>query len=332
MAQKVNKKDQVWNELNVSHHDFMELAEEFDITNYEDKFMNIIALFIITFSMLGILANILIVCTSYSKIKTNYRHFIANLAVVDIACCLVYIFMGYINILDLQTKLSVSMMTYSALAFYGSFGVMIWAVLPISISRVLALTHSGAYKSLCYGGMSIIFCLLADFLPVTLLYIISLQDYNSARITFIFYGFITVVAYVIAFVSNYMVFQIVARHIHVVQNLQDEARLLETRQVAFATLAQAIVPLICQVPAFLTLSSAILLTEPITNSTIITITQLWLASSPLLDALITAVVIKQYRKQWKVYAGWLCSILRRTKQNKATLTVNLETNLLATQL
>ena len=38
-----------------------------------------------------------------------------------------------------------------------------------------------------------------------------------------------------------------ARHIAVVQNLRDHARLIETRQVAVATLAQAFVPLVCQV-------------------------------------------------------------------------------------
>lgn len=84
-----------------------------------------------------------------------------------------------------------------------------------------------------------------------------------------------------------------AKHISVVECLHDRTRLLETKQVAFATCAQAILPLICQIPAFLTLSSALLLVRPLTNATLIFITQLWLAANPLFDGLITLFVIKQ---------------------------------------
>ncbi|KIH61339.1 hypothetical protein ANCDUO_08393 [Ancylostoma duodenale] len=131
-------------------------------------------------------------------------------------------------------------------------------------------------------------------------------DQEHARWLYFTYAGLTVLSYVVAFLSNYVVFRVVARHIRVVQNLRDHVRLLETRQIALATFAQAIVPLICQVPshedsldndvpAFLALSSIILLTEPITNGTVIAITQLGLAANPLLDALITIIVIKQYR-------------------------------------
>ncbi|EYC20036.1 hypothetical protein Y032_0023g836 [Ancylostoma ceylanicum] len=132
--------------------------------------------------------------------------------------------------------------------------------------------------------------------------VISLQmimtvDQENARLLYFTYAGFTVLSYIVAFLSNYVVFRVVARHIRVVQNLRDHVRLLETRQIALATFAQAIVPLICQVPAFLTLSSIILLTEPITNGTVIAITQLGLAANPLLDALITIIVIKQYRRE-----------------------------------
>ncbi|KAI6188851.1 hypothetical protein M3Y98_00398900 [Aphelenchoides besseyi] len=87
----------------------------------------------------------------------------------------------------------------------------------------------------------------------------------------------------------------VALHISVVQSLHDRTRLLETRQIALATLIQALVPLLCQVPAFLFLSSALLLVQPITHENVIVTTQLCLATSPLFDALISLFVIKQYR-------------------------------------
>ena len=50
-----------------------------------------------------------------------------------------------------------------------------------------------------------------------------------------------------------------------------------------------------QVPAFLTLSSALLLVRPLSSTTLIWLTQLWLAASPLLDSLVTVLVIKPYR-------------------------------------
>jgi hypothetical protein len=129
--------------------------------------------------------------------------------------------------------------------------------------------------------------------PVILRAIICVARHDVAKWLFFGYAALTVVAYVVTFVSNTLVFRLVARHISVVQCLHDRTRLLETKQVALATCAQAVLPLVCQVPAFLTLSSALLLVEPITHGNVIVITQLWLAASPLFDALITLFVIKQ---------------------------------------
>ncbi|ETN70183.1 hypothetical protein NECAME_05004 [Necator americanus] len=156
-----------------------------------------------------------------------------------------------------------------------------------------------------------IFCTISGFCPVILFFSVFFSDFFEYRknqlimivddehakwLYFIYIGF-TVLSYIVAFLSNYIVFRTVARHIRVIQNLRDHVRLLETRQIALATFAQAIIPLISQVPAFLTLSSIMLLTEPTTNRTVIAITQLGLAANPLLDALITIIVIKQYRRE-----------------------------------
>lgn len=132
-------------------------------------------------------------------------------------------------------------------------------------------------------------CFVSDMMPVALLAIIVTARHDIARLLFFIYTFLTFGAYVVTFVSNSLVFRIVASHIRVVQSLHDRNRLLETRQVAIATLAQAVVPLVCQVPAFLTLSSALALIQPMyeLDEKVIFITQLWLAASPLFDALIT---------------------------------------------
>uniref|UniRef100_A0A915CZX5 G protein-coupled receptor n=1 Tax=Ditylenchus dipsaci TaxID=166011 RepID=A0A915CZX5_9BILA len=237
---------------------------------------------------------ILVLSTFY--IHGDFRHFVANLAIVDIFCSILFAFMGYINLTN-GGNFSIRVMTYSALAFYGSFGVMVCALVPISLSRIVAASRPKAYDKLFSGNRALLGCLLADMLPVVLLGVICISHHDIARYLFIGYAALTVLAYVLTFFLNFLVFRLVAQHIQVVECLHDRTRLLETKQVALSTLAQALVPLVCQVPAFLSLSSALLLMEPLNNENLIVITQLWLGASPLFDALITIFVIRQYRIQ-----------------------------------
>ncbi|CAB3400597.1 unnamed protein product [Caenorhabditis bovis] len=241
---------------------------------FENDFETIVGLCVVISAIMGVLANIVVIILSFGHVKGDFSLFVANLAVVDIVCGFIFMFMGYINVNDTH-NIPITFLYYMTLAFYGSFGTMICALVPISLSRVLALSNTKLYKTFFDGHKSLLFCILLDSLPVAILY--------------------------------------VTRHIEVVQNLRDQVRLLETRQVAIATLAQALIPLLCQVPAFLTLSSILLLSEPITNGHVIYITQLWLALSPLLDAIITILVIKQYRMECFMCAstvGKICSLAR----------------------
>ncbi|VDM62833.1 unnamed protein product [Angiostrongylus costaricensis] len=81
--------------------------------------------------------SVLIAGISFNIIR--FRNFVANLAVVDIVCRIVLAFMGYINVENNKKLFSFRVMTYSAFAFYGSFGVMVCALVSISLSRVIAL-------------------------------------------------------------------------------------------------------------------------------------------------------------------------------------------------
>ncbi|KAE9550370.1 hypothetical protein FO519_006411 [Halicephalobus sp. NKZ332] len=223
----------------------------------------------------------------------------------DERTALLFAFMGYVNLSDRQ-QLSVRVMTYSAFAFYGSFGVMICALVPVSLSRVMAASKPKTYDKLFSGKRALVICALSDMTPMALLAVICVARHDIGKWLFFGYAVLTFLAYVVTFVSNFVVFRIVAKHIPVVQCLHDKTRLLETRQVAIATFSQAMVPLVCQVPAFLTLSSALLLVEPVTNGNVIVITQLWLAASPLFDGLITLFVIKQYRHQTLKWCSGIC--------------------------
>lgn len=60
-----------------------------------------------------------------------------------------FAFIGYINLTN-GRYLSMQVMTYSALAFYGSFGVMICALVPISLSRIVAASKPQAYDKVSY--------------------------------------------------------------------------------------------------------------------------------------------------------------------------------------
>ncbi|CAD5222347.1 unnamed protein product [Bursaphelenchus xylophilus] len=262
----------------------------------EEAFRVYIAILVVTTALFGLLVSLYVFFISLVNIRGDYRLFVANLAFVDSVCALLYAFMGYVN-LSSHFHIPISVMSYSAFAFYGSFGVMICALVPVSLSRIVAASRPRTYDRIFSGYRAFVVCAVMDLLPVILLIVISNAHHDIARWLFFAYASLTVVAHVVTFVSNFLVFWLVANHIKVVQCLHDRTRLLETRQVALATLAQAVVPMICQVPAFLALSSALLLIEPITHQNVIVITQLWLTASPLLDSLITLFVIKQYRIQ-----------------------------------
>ncbi|PAV88205.1 hypothetical protein WR25_05225 isoform B [Diploscapter pachys] len=221
-----------------------EMEKMYDTTNNE--FQNVVGMSVCVSAILGIVANIFVIVLSFGHVKGDFRHFVANLAIVDILCGFVFALMGYVNVFD-DHNIPTQILYYMGLAFYGSFGIMIWALVPISVSRILALTKPVLYSYMFSGRRSVYFCLIADFLPVSVLYLICQVDHDTARWLFYGYAILTVIAYLLAFSTNYMVFQIVARHICIVQNLRDQNRLLETRQVALATLGQALIPLVCQV-------------------------------------------------------------------------------------
>ncbi|CCD69982.1 G_PROTEIN_RECEP_F1_2 domain-containing protein [Caenorhabditis elegans] len=285
----------------------------------ETNFETIVGIAVVFSAATGIFANFLVILLSFGHVQGDFRFFVANLALVDILCGSVFMFMGYINVND-DHHIPSQFLYYMTLAFYGSFGTMICAIVPISLSRVLALSNASLYST-CFGGRrSLIFCIFLDFLPVCILYLICVVEHDVAKVLFYIFAFITTLAYFVAFTTNYMVFRVVAKHIQVVENLHDQARLLETRQVAIATLAQAIIPLFCQVPAFLTLSSVLLLSEPITNGHVIITTQLWLALSPFLDAVITIIVIKQYRKNCLTCASTMGKRIWKPKNTDALYT------------
>ncbi|RCN36923.1 hypothetical protein ANCCAN_17186 [Ancylostoma caninum] len=211
---------------------------------------------------------------------------------------------NYCQLVGFEPYERIKLMVYSVFIFYGSFGVMVCALVPISLSRVISLTKPHLSNWLFSGRRSIAICVLFDVIPIVALICMNIavgkehkRWLNSA------YTGLTILSYIVAFLLNYIVFRIVARHIRVVQNLRDHARLLETRQIALATFAQAIIPLICQVsfirirqklyvPAFL---SWFTMRKPMTSWTVTAIAQLGVAANPLLDALITIIVIKQYR-------------------------------------
>ncbi|TMS37330.1 hypothetical protein L596_004283 [Steinernema carpocapsae] len=289
---------EAWDLANFSDHELSQSLLSANMgESQEETFQFYVATMVISAAVLGLICNLFVMALSFFCIRGDYRHFIANLAFVDIICALLFAFMGYANIADRKT-FSPTVMSYSALAFYGSFGVMVCALVPVSISRVVAASKPKTYDKLFSGKRAVVVCLLSDTVPLAILGAICIAPSPTPqRWLFYLYAILTFGAYLVAFVSNSMVFRIVANHIQVVQCLHDRTRLIETRQVAFATLAQALIPLVCQVPAFLTLSSALLLIEPLSDGKFIVLTQLWLAASPFFDALITLFVIKQYRAQ-----------------------------------
>ncbi|CAI5455025.1 unnamed protein product [Caenorhabditis angaria] len=312
----------------INNSDFQ--LETYKHTHDENNFATIVGLVVVFSACFGIFANIIVILLSFSHVKGDFRLFVANLAFVDIVCGFVFMFMGYINV-DRDHHFPSVFLYYMTLAFYGSFGTMICALVPISLSRVMALSKTSLYSTCFAGRRSLFFCLVLDFLPVALLYVICVVEHDVAKPLFYMFTIITALAYFVAFATNYMVFRVVAKHIRVVQNLRDQARLLETRQVAIATLAQAFIPLVCQVPAFLSLSSVLLLSEPMSNEYIFMMTQVWLALSPLIDAVITILVIKQYRKECLTCASMVGKKMWR-KGTRSTMFYTDEKEALETQL
>ncbi|KAL6724438.1 hypothetical protein Aduo_019329 [Ancylostoma duodenale] len=290
---KANNVNLLGNLANYSDIVFLEKIE--DTSHEDDLFKTIVGIAVITLAVLGILTNILVLILSFCHVTGDFGNFVANLAVVDIVCGAVFAFMGYINVQGGKMPFSIGLMVYSVFIFYGSFGVMVCALVPISLSRVISLTKPHLSNWLFSGRRSIAICVLFDVIPIVALICmnVTVGKEHKRWLNFAYTG-LTILSYIVAFLLNYIVFRIVARHIRVVQNLRDHVRLLETRQIALATFAQAIIPLICQVPAFL---SWFTMRKPMTSWTVTAIAQLGVAANPLLDALITITVIKQYRTE-----------------------------------
>ncbi|EGT54810.1 hypothetical protein CAEBREN_30054 [Caenorhabditis brenneri] len=204
--------------------------------NGDNGFDTIVGLFVIFFAATGIFANSLVIILSLGHVQGDFRFFVANLAFMDVLCGSVFMFMGYINVNN-HHNIPSKFLYYMTLAFYGSFGIMICAIVPISLSRVLALSNTTPFPKMFGHRRLIILCLLLDFVPIGILYLICILEHDIAKLLFYLFAFITTFAYFLAFATNYMAFRVV--------------------------------------PAFLTLSSVLLLSEPITNGQVIIITQLW---------------------------------------------------------
>lgn len=66
--------------------------------------------------------------------------------IIESSLALLYAFMGYVNLSQNDhNQISSAIMTYSAFAFYGSFGVLIFALVPVSLSRVIAASQPKVY-------------------------------------------------------------------------------------------------------------------------------------------------------------------------------------------
>ncbi|KAI6188736.1 hypothetical protein M3Y98_00386300 [Aphelenchoides besseyi] len=80
-----------------------------------EVFRTLIAILVITTAFLGLVTNAFTMYISIN-IQGDYRHFIANLAVVDIVCALLYMFMGYVN-LD-RSHISTTSMAWHLYLFF----------------------------------------------------------------------------------------------------------------------------------------------------------------------------------------------------------------------
>jgi hypothetical protein len=61
-------------------------------------------------------------------------------------CALLFSFMGYVNLTENDgNQVLGAIRAYSAFAFYGSFGVLIFALVPVSLSRVVAASQPKVY-------------------------------------------------------------------------------------------------------------------------------------------------------------------------------------------
>ena len=76
----------------------------------------------------GVLSNVFVLLLSLFSVRGDYRLFIANMALVDSLCALLYAFMGLLWSIGrpLQRQLPLALLTQSALCFYGSFGAFLF--------------------------------------------------------------------------------------------------------------------------------------------------------------------------------------------------------------
>lgn len=67
---------------------------------FQTNFETIVGIAVVFSAATGIFANFLVILLSFGHVQGDFRFFVANLALVDILCGSVFMFMGYINVND----------------------------------------------------------------------------------------------------------------------------------------------------------------------------------------------------------------------------------------
>ncbi|KAK0398205.1 hypothetical protein QR680_002474 [Steinernema hermaphroditum] len=252
---------------------------------------------------LGICLNLLVFFIGCFSIKGSYRHYLSNLAAVDTLFALG----ALITIIDFHFSHLPPWLRELAKSLCSlMIPPMSVALVPISVDRYLKICARNKTRR-CQIPIPVV-CILADVFPLATLMTFKVLNFPD-RLTNSFYMvIIPVSSLLIVLCCNIALFCFISRHVTVIASLENRRRLNETKQLVRATCIQAVTPLCMQLPSLLGIFS-IVTNAQITDGQhadivwyLANIFWLIIVFNPLVDAIVTLLVVRSYRSAARDYA------------------------------
>uniref|UniRef100_A0A914WR16 G-protein coupled receptors family 1 profile domain-containing protein n=1 Tax=Plectus sambesii TaxID=2011161 RepID=A0A914WR16_9BILA len=243
-------------------------------------------------SVLSLVVNSVVLVLSVARVRGDFVLFMANLAIAD--CLFSIIHMA--NTLCINGAAIGHRQLCRRLldAMLPGFSLTVFALVPIALSRYILLCNRHLYGRLRIKKLAVLYCIMFDVIGIALT--ITAQHIKvSVPLTFILISLTVVASLAVVFLCDIGVFRKVSVLVKLALTMQHESRLRIAKQLAITTFLQALQPIIFQVPFVVFTLVHISIFPSLDLGALLELVLLGLAINPLLDGIITLLVVKKYR-------------------------------------
>jgi hypothetical protein len=198
----------------------------------------------VSISVLALAVNTIVLVLSALRVRGDFVLFLANLALADCLFSVVHV----VNTLCLNGAAigHGSLCRRSLDAMLPSLTLMVFALVPIALSRYILLYHRHLYDKLLIKKLAMAYCLLFDAVGIGLT--VAAQNMSvSASLRFALIALTFASSLVVVFLSDIAVFRKVSVLVKLALTMHHENRLRIAKQLAITTFLQALQPVLFQV-------------------------------------------------------------------------------------